>query len=171
MFAMFTIRKLALTSRINQIQYQLMMLAQRLTDLGMYGANIQDGYVSPDEMLNSSGSLFAANMQYNQRSFMRAAPFAEMAFRNYAVNQQQMMAQGLITQDQLPDFFMARRAIYMQVLQEQAKGETKRIAVEENRISQEKLRLETQLKAAMAELESVEKAEDQGIKQSAPKYA
>ena len=171
MYAMFTVRKLALTSRINQIQYQLMLLSQRLTDLGMFGANIQDGYVSPEEMLQLPGSLFAANMQYNQNAFAQAAPFAQMAFSNFAMKQQQMMQQGLITQDQLPDFFMARRAIYQQVLEERAKGELKKISVEENRISMEKLRMETQLKAATAELEQVEKAEEQGIKNSAPKYA
>ena len=41
----------------------------------------------------------------------------------------------------------------------------------ETEIQNEKLQIETQLKAAEAEMESVTKAEEQGIKESAPKYA
>lgn len=47
----------------------------------------------------------------------------------------------------------------------------KPVAAQENQIDLERKRLETQLKSAQSELEAVQSAEDQEIKNSAPKYA
>ena len=47
----------------------------------------------------------------------------------------------------------------------------KPVAMQENQIEQERKRLETQLKAADAELKQVEESENKQIEKSAPKYA
>ena len=58
-----------------------------------------------------------------------------------------------------------------QMMDLQSEGQLKRINDAESQIELERKTLETQLKAMTAELEAVEKAEDNAIKASAPKYA
>lgn len=160
MYAMFTARKLMLTSRINSLNLKLMLLAQKEMDLSTYGANIADGAISAEEFANSPSSIFNRQMLYSQTTSMNAGAQASNEMNLYlSTNANTSVDQNALYQ-----------SYYQEALKEAAQVENKRIAVIENQIDQQRLQIETQLKAAQAELDSVEKAEDNGIKASAPKY-
>ncbi len=170
MYAVFAMRKMLLTQRINQINFKLMQLSQKQSDLALFGANIQDGMVTPDEYMNSPASLFGAQMQFGQQAMMMAMPQAQVQMQYYMQQQQMMQMQGIQPQ-MMPNQNNVFQSFIRQALESAAKGMTKRVAAEENKIEMERTRLTTQLKAAQQELESCEKGEDEGIKRSTPKYA
>lgn len=169
MYAIFAMRKMLLTTRINQIQHKLMQLSQKLNDIALFGANIQDGVITPDEFMNSPASIFGAQVQFGQQAIQTAIPQANMQMQLYLQNQAYQQQMGLNTQMR-PDDNLMYREFLRQAMESAARSMTKRIAAEENKIAMERTRLETQLKAAQSELENCERAEDEGIKRSAPKY-
>ena len=67
--------------------------------------------------------------------------------------------------------FFIFNSFFRQALDAAGKAQQAQVKKMETEIQNEKLQIETQLKAAEAEMESVTKAEEQGIKESAPKYA
>lgn len=66
--------------------------------------------------------------------------------------------------------FFIFNSFMKQSLDAAGKAESAKVKQMETTIQSEKLQLDTQLKAAEAELESVQKAEEDGIKKSAPQY-
>lgn len=169
MYAIFAMRKMSLTTRINQIQTRLMQLSQKLSDIALFGANMQDGILSPEEAMYSPASMFGHQLQCSNNIFMQAMPMAQMHMSMYMQQQAMYGAQGLANPYQ-QNPALVFRSILQQAMEFAARGMQKRIAAEENKIQMEKTRLETQLKAAMHELEQCEKAEEEGIKRSTPKY-
>lgn len=168
MYAIFTMRKMQLISRINDIQYKLMQLSQKLSDLALFGANIQDGMITPDELANSPASLFLPHMQFANAAMMNAIPQAQFQMEMYKQYQAHMNNPNALT-PQVQNFMF--NSLLKQSLESVAKGTLKRIAAEEKKIQMEKARYEQQLKAMQAEVESCDRAEEQGIKNTTPKYA
>ena len=169
MYAVFAMRKMELNNRINAIQLKLMEFSQKLTDLAMLGANTQDGIVTPDELVNSPASIFMDQMAMSNGAIGMAMPMAQQKMQFYMMNQAALMQQGIVNQTPV-NYNFVFNAIFKQELENQGRRIAKRIAAEETKIQNQKIRLETQLKAAERELEHVEKAEDDGIKRSAPRY-
>lgn len=168
MYAIFTMRKMHLISRISDIQYKLMQLSQKLSDLALFGSNIQDGMITPDEFANSPASLFLPHMQFGNYAMMQAIPQAQFQMQMYQQYQAQMGNASALT-PQVEHFMF--NSFLKQSLESVAKGTLKRIAAEEKKIQMEKARYEQQLKAMQAEVESCDRAEEQGIKNATPKYA
>lgn len=160
MYAMFTARKLMLTSRINSLNLKLMLIMQKQQDLSVYGANIADGKITAEEFASSPTSIFNRQMLYTQTTGGNAQVTATNQMNLY-------MSSNPNTQ---VDQNALQQSYYEQALKEAAQNENKRIAVIENEIDQERLKVETQLKAAEKELDEVEKAEDKGIERSTAKY-
>ena len=181
MYAIFTMRKLQLTQRINQIQYRLMQLSQRKMDLAVYAGNVADGIISPGEFMNSPASIFGVNLNFFNNSVPKALFEASRASQVYNMNIANMnMASngqyGMAVDPSNPNSVYANQffvfnAFFKQALDAAGKAEAAKIKKLETEIEDQKLMLETQLKAAQAELDKVEKAEDDGIKKSAPQYA
>jgi len=169
MYAIFAMRKIELTNRINAIQLKLMEFSQKLTDLAMLGANTQDGIVTPDEIMNSPSSIFMDQMQMTNGAIAMAGPMAAQKMQFYLMNQAALQQQGIVNQFPV-NYNMVFNAMFKNELEGQGRQMAKRIAAEETKIQNQKIRLETQLKAAQTELDSVEKAEDEGIKRATPKY-
>ena len=92
MYAIFTMRKLQLTQRINQLQYRQMQLAQRLADLSAYAGNIADGIITPNEFMNSPASIFGVQMNYLNSSIPKALYQAGTATQMYMTNINNMNA-------------------------------------------------------------------------------
>lgn len=169
MFAIFTMRKMELTDRINRIQVELMNLRDQLTDLAMFGANAQDGMITPEELMCSPASIFMHQLGFGNAAIRSALPMANMNMHMYLRNQAGLQAGGIV--NEMPvNHNLVFNALLRQQLERQGKAMEKRIAAEERKIEQKKLRLEAQEKAASAELEKVEKAEEEGIRRSAPNY-
>ena len=62
----FAYRKLDITRQKSDLNYRLMQLTQKLSDLQQYAANIADGSVSMSDMLNTPGTMFGRQMMYMQ---------------------------------------------------------------------------------------------------------
>ena len=174
-------RKLQLTQRINQIQYRLMQLMQRSQDLAVYSGNVADGIIDPGEFMNSPASIFGVNMNFFNNSVPNVLFQASQASQAYNMNIMNMNAMsggqyGMAVDPGNPNSIYANQffifnSFFKQALDAAGKAEAAKIHKLETEIEMQKKQLETQLQAAKAELESVEKAEEDGIKNSAPKYA
>ena len=174
-------RKLQLTQRINQIQYRLMQLSQRLQDLSVYAGNVADGVISPSEFMNSPASIYGVNMNFFNNSVPKSLFEAARASQIYNTNIANMnMASGgqygMAVDPSNPQSIYANQffvfnAFFKQALDAAGKAEAAKIKRLETDIENQKLMLETQLKAAQAELENTVKAEEDGIKRAAPQYA
>lgn len=174
-------RKLQLTHRINQLQFRQMQLAQRLQDLAAYGANIADGIVTPGEFMSSPASIFGVQMNYLNSSVPKALFQASMTSQMYMNNMMQANLQsggqyGMAVDPSNPNSvnmnqFFIFNSFFKQALDAAGKEQQAQVKKMETEIQNEKLQIDTQLKAAEAEMDGVVKAEEQGIKDSAPKYA
>ena len=181
MYAIFTMRKLQLTQRINQLQYRQMQLAQRLADLSAYAGNIADGIITPNEFMNSPASIFGVQMNYLNSSIPKALYQAGTATQMYMTNINNMNAMsggqyGMAVDPSKPNSIYVNQVFVFnsylkQALEAAGKAEAAKIKQMETNIQSEKLQIDTQLKAAEKELEGVEDAESKGIERSTPKYA
>ena len=181
MYAIFTMRKLQLTQRINNIQYRLMQLSQRMSDLAIYSGNVADGIISPSEFMNSPASIFGVNMNFFNNSVPKALYQASQASQAFNMNLMNMNGMsggqyGMAIDPSNPSTFMPNQffvfnSFFKQALDAAGKAEAAKIKRLETDIQTQKMQLETQLKAAQTELDTVEKAEETGIKNSVPKYA
>ena len=181
MYAIFTMRKLHLTQRINDLQFKLMQISQKFTDLSVYAGNVADGVISPSEFLNSPASIFGVNMNFFNNSVPKALFEASQASQAYNMNLLNMNSAsgghyGMAVDSSNPQAIFANQffvfsAFFKQALDAAGKAEAANIKRIEADIQAQKQMIETQLKAAQAELQEVEKQEDANIKASAPKYA
>ena len=180
MYAIFTMRKLMLTNRVNQLNFKLMQLAQKTQDLASYSANISDGIITPEEAANSPASLFNRQSAYMTSTMPNALNQANLATQTYmaqynAMNQSsngQLMntIDSTGTTSTINEAAL-RSSYFQQAMEAAAKNEQKKIQAIEKEMDQQRLTLETQLQAAQAELKSVEEAEGKAIEASAPKYS
>ncbi len=160
-YAIFAARKIMLTNRINNLNFRIMCLSQKQQTLSDISGKMQSYFGQMQMMLGVQNSGF--NNPMNQMMLMQQAGnmFSGGNGNNNAMGS---IFQSFQAQQQ-------QQSMYQMMLSMQAEGMMAPVAAEENQIEQERKRLETQVKAATAELEQVEKAEDDQIKKSAPKYA
>ena len=166
----FAYRKLELNHRRNDLQYRLMELTKKLSDLQQYAANIGDGSVSMSDMMNTPGSMFGRQMMYMQYAHNSALMSA---------NQNMAMMQPMIAMQmqQMPNpQYQAMyqqwifRSLYNQARENIGKQESKLLNEQEKQIQAEKAKIETQLKMIEQEYESVKQGEEQAIKLMKPEY-
>lgn len=153
-YAIFTFRKLMLTNRVNNLNYRLMVLSQRKQTMSDHLATMQQ-----------QQGIQTAYMGMMFKSAMNQSIFGVMQGPNMAPEQryfvmQQVQQEGMMKQQMANMFVQAQN-------EQQLQG----AHLTENAIDMEMKAIETQIKAAQKELESVEKAEDKQIEQSTPKYS
>lgn len=181
MYAIFTMRKLQLTQRINNLQYRLMELSQRLQDLSVYAGNVADGIISPGEFMSSPASIFGANLNFFNNSVPKALFQASRSSQMYNANLLNMNAAsggqyGMAVDPTNPQSIYANQffvfnAFFKQALDAAGKAEAAKVKKLETEITNQKLMIETQLKAADTELQKIEEQESKNIERTAPKYA
>ena len=181
MYAIFTMRKLQLTQRINNLQFRLMELSQKLQDLSVYAGNVADGIITPGEFMSSPASIFGVNMNYFNNSVPQALYDASRATQIYNANIMNMNAAsggqyGMLVDPSNPRSIQANQffifnSFFKQALDAAGKAEAAKVKRLETDITNQKLMIETQLKAAETELDKVEEQESKGIERTAPKYA
>lgn len=159
-YALFTARKLMLQTRLNQMNYRLMILSQQQQDMTQQTAGIQ--------MMNSfrasQNSIFAYN-EYDKAKAALSTGTMIKDGQSVPVDQAYIDTKTKDLQDTLNH--------QLNDLQLQSKEDTLRLqttATVGNQIDLEMKKLDSQIKETTAEMESVEKAEEQAIKASAPKY-
>ena len=166
----FTARVHDLIYQKSNIEYRLMKLTKKLRDMQQYAATVGNGSVSIGDLLNSPGSMMGRTMNYlafahnsSMQYMQQNLPLMQQMY------QQQMAQQQNPQQQQMMQNYMMKM-LYMQGRDRSAQIEAKNLNMEEQRIAQEKEKLETQLAEVNQELKSAKEARDQGIKDMAPKY-
>lgn len=157
-----------------------MELAQRLQDLAVYAGNVADGIVAPSEFMNSPASIFGAQMNFFNNSVPKSLFEASRSSQMYNANMMNMNAAskgqyGMAVDPTNPNSIMQNQyfvfnAFFKQALDAAGKAEAGKVKRLETDIQNQKMQMDTQLKAAEAELKAVEEAEQKGIESSAPKY-
>ena len=166
----FTARVHDLIYQKSNIEYRLTKLTKKLRDMQQYVATVGNGSVSIGDLLNSPGSMMGRTMNYlafahnsSMQYMQQNLPLMQQMY------QQQMAQQQNPQQQQMMQNYMMKM-LYMQGRDRAAQIEAKNLNMEEQRIAQEKEKLETQLAEVNQELKSAKEARDQGIKDMAPKY-
>ena len=166
----FTARVHDLIYQKSNIEYRLTKLTKKLRDMQQYAATVGNGSVSIGDLLNSPGSMMGRTMNYlafahnsSMQYMQQNLPLMQQMY------QQQMAQQQNPQQQQMMQNYMMKM-LYMQGRDRAAQIEAKNLNMEEQRIAQEKEKLETQLADVNQELKSAKEARDQGIKDMAPKY-
>lgn len=169
MFLAFHARKHDLRQLINRLQEKLHDKTREISDLQQYAAAIGDGSVTVFDMANVPTSMFGRSMMYMQYSHNMALQNSQMNFMQMQPVLTQQIG-GMDANAQQQYMAWVQQNLYKQERDRIAKQEAKLLNEQEKRIQQEKDKIETQLKMAEQELESVQKAEEKGIQQFAPKY-
>lgn len=166
----FAYRKLDIIHRKNELQYRLMNLTRKLSDLQQYAANIADGSVSMNDMMNTPSSMFGRQMMFMQyahngalfgakQKFGMMQPMIAMQMQQMQDPNMQMMYQQWIFKN-----------LYDQERERMGKQEAKLLNEQEKQIQQEKVKLETQLKLLEQEYEACKQGEENEIKMWKPEY-
>lgn len=163
---MFTARVHDLIYQRSNVEYRLTKLTKKLRDLQQYAATIASGGISIGEMLNTPGSMMGRTMNYlsfahnsSLQYMQQNAPYMQQMYMQQMQGQQQQQYQAFIM-----------RKLYEQGRDRAMQIETRNLKVEEERITQEKEKLEALGKSIEAELQAAKEGRDKGIKDMAPKY-
>lgn len=172
----FGYRKYEILRQKNEINYRLMALTRKLNHLQQYAANIGDGTISMQDMMNIPASQFnraMAFMAYSHNGALRGAqqnmqmmgPQIQMQLQQMQQTQQGQNPQ----QAQMYQKWIFNN-LYKQELQKYQQHETKLLNQQEKEIEQEKARLEAQLRMLDAEYQSTADAEKQSYQFWKPEY-
>ena len=166
----FTARVHDLIYQKSNIEYRLTKLTKKLRDMQQYAATVGNGSVSIGDLLNSPGSMMGRTMNYLAFAHNSSMQYMQQNLPLMQQMYQQQMAQQQNPQQQqmMQNYIM--KMLYMQGRDRAAQIEARNLNMEEQRIDQEKEKLETQLAEVNQELKSAKEARDQGIKDMAPKY-
>ena len=154
----FTARVHDLIHQKSDVEYKLTKLTKRLRDLQQYTATISNGGVSIGDLLSSPASMMGRTMNYlgfahnSAIAYMNQnAPFMQQLYM-----QQMGQAQNAQQQQQMNEYIM--RQLYAQGRDRAMQVETKNLKVEEERLAQEKEKLEALGKEIAAELQSAKES-------------
>ena len=166
----FAYRKLDIMHRKNELNYRLMNLTRKLSDMQQYAANIADGSVSMSDMMNTPSSMFGRQMMYMQYAHNGALFGAQqkMAMMQPQIAMQMQQMQDPNYQAMYQQWIF--KSLYDQERERMGKQETKLLNEQEKQIQAEKAKLETQLKLLDQELEACKQGEDAAVKQWKPEY-
>jgi len=165
----FAYRKQDIIRRKSDIEYKLLQLSQKLRDLQSYSASIADGSVSMNDLMTVPPSLFNRMSSFMISSDQASKAGAQEKF------QLMRMTPGAMPQVQDPQqqqmySQMLFKNLYDQERERFSKVEEKMLNEQDKKIQSEYDRMSTQLKMLEKELEEVDKAEDNSIKSSTPKF-
>lgn len=160
-FLIFACRKLSLKSRITDLQYRQMVLQNQKSTIEDQISQRQQCY---SNMKDAREMYMSQTMMQMRQSIFQQAGGYNMNPNQYAMIQMQMQMDPnimkMMGQSQFQNMFEdERNNIDLQAL-----------ARKDKQIEREMATLESQLKLAQNELESVEKAEDNAAKQDTPKF-
>lgn len=167
-FLLFACRKLSLKSRITDLQYRQMVLQNQKSTIEDQISQRQQCYSNMKDAreMYISQSL----MQMRQSIFMSAGynPNNQNTTADY--NNRMMQAQMQASMDPRITGMMQQGQIQGMFEDERNNLDLQALARKDKQIEREMATLESKLKLAQNELESVEKAEDNAVKQDTPKF-
>jgi len=166
----FAYRKLDIMRQKSDLNYRLMTITQKLTDLQQYAANIADGSVSMSDMMNTPGSMFGRQLMYMNYAHNAAIFGAQQQMQMMGPQIQMQMGQMGNPQYQQMYQNWIFNSLYEQQKQLIGKQEQKLLNEQEKQIQAEKAKIETQVKMLDQELESIKQGEDKAIQNWKPQY-
>jgi ATP-dependent Lon protease len=166
----FTARVHDLIFQKSNVEYRLTKLTKKLRDLQQYSAAISNGGVSIGDLLNAPGSMLGRTINYLGFAHNNALQYAQdnAPYMQSMYMRQTGNAQTAEQQQQMNEYIM--RQLYKQGRDMALQYETKNLKLEEDKLTQEKEKLETLGKEIEADLKSAKEARDNSIKDMAPKY-
>ena len=150
----FAYRKLDINRQRSDLNYRLMEITRKLSDLQQYASNIGDGSVSMSDMMNTPSSMFGRQLMYMQYAHNGALFGAQ---QKMAMLQPQLAMQ--MQQMQNPQ--------YQQMYQQWV---FKNLYDQEKQIQAEKQKIETQLKLLDQEYDACKQAESKEAERWKPEY-
>lgn len=143
-YALFTARKLSVTTRLNACNAQLTSNTERTYSL--------------------TNTIFAKQ----SKAALDSSLASQKAYKAY----EDVVSKDGVSEDEKTKADAALKTALAKAEKEstQSNAEIQQLNLEQTRLDQEKKRLETQLNAYQNELGNVEKAEESGIKNSTPKF-
>lgn len=152
----------------NEINYKLMLLNKKLTDLQQYSANIGSGTLSMNSILNVPSSTFnraLAFMNYSARGAMMGAQYNMQLMAPQINMQLQQIQQTNQNNPQMVEMYKkwVMNNLYKQELEKYQKQETKLLNQQEQEIQQEKTRLSTQVQIIKTRIESCDKMQQDSL--------
>ena len=166
----FAYRKLDINRQRSDLNYRLMEITRKLSDLQQYASNIGDGSVSMSDMMNTPSSMFGRQLMYMQYAHNGALFGAQ---QKMAMLQPQLAMQ--MQQMQHPQYQQMYQQwvfknLYDQERERMGKQEQKLLNEQEKQIQAEKQKIETQLKLLDQEYDSCKQAESEEVKRWKPEY-
>ena len=156
-YAIFTMRKLSLRTRINQANAQLMILSQRQLNYATQKTQVQ---IAASTTSAAATLESAKKRQEAIKEFLNADGTLKKDYDAEKLNA--ALTAATTTTDVDDAETKVQQALYEAQIQE--------ISIYENQIEIQKKALETEVQAYQSEYEMVEKSETGEIKASAPKY-
>lgn len=153
-----------LTNRINQINFRIMQLSQQQQTLSKSAGDYERNMSWAKNIFGSIGNSYTQKVQFGTQMAMQQM----MKTPNMDTEKMNQYFQGSYQHLQDATMFFSMQG---QMMDMQSENQLRNVKDMENQIELERKNLETQVKALSAERESVEKAEDNEIKNSAPKFA
>lgn len=180
-----SLRKMQLKQRLNVYQNKLIQISQRLMDMQQMAAAVADGKITYQEATSSPSSVFGTQLNFLNQSSSVAYQSAQVKTNAY-LQQMQSINQGTggqyqyaldptSTQSYMQNGqiqpFLVFNDIYKEELKAYADQYAQQLNVQEQDLEQEKLTLETQIKAIQAEYDTVSEQEGTNIKNDAIKLS
>ncbi len=166
----FVKRKIDIIHRLNNKNYQLNEIVSKLSDLTSYSSSIGDGAISMSDMMHAPGSMLGRMMMFAQFSHNAAIQMTQQQMTQMqpiiAAQTQQIQDANQAAQYQN----WIQHCIYQQAREYLCKMEARTLNEQEKKLQKEKTHIETEIRMLEQELQSVERAEENGIKSWAPKY-
>ena len=167
---MFNARVHDLIYQKSNIQYRLQKITKKLMDLQEYSALIAGGEMRPEHLAGLPSSMFGRAIGYLTNANSSAYNYMQQTAP--AINsiwmQQQPTPPTPQQQQMMTEFIM--KQLYQQGRDKALQIETKFLKIDEEKLTQEKEKLETLAQSIEAELKSAKEARNKGIQDMAPKY-
>ena len=184
-WAFLSLRKMQLKQRLSAYQNRLIQISQKIMDMQELAASVADGKITYQEATSGPSSMFgtqlnflgqSSNIAYQSAQIKTNAYLQQMQAINQATGGQYQYAldpnsmTSYMQNGQIQPFLVFND-IYQEELKAYADQYAQMLNREEQDLEQEKLTLETQIKAIEAEYEAVSEQEDQNIQNDAIKLS
>lgn len=169
----FAYRKQEIIRRKADLELKLLQFSDKLRNLQSYSSSIADGSVSLNDLMSVPPSLFGRMNSYMTFSHQASMTGAQQKMPMMMMQQQMMMQQNPQMQD--PQMQQQYQALIFNNLYKQEREKFKEVELkilneQEKKIASETEKINSQIKMLDKELEGVSSAEDNAIKNSAPKF-
>ena len=184
-WAFLSLRKMQLKQRLSAYQNRLIQISQKIMDMQELAAAVADGKITYQEATSGPSSMFgtqlnflgqSSNIAYQSAQIKTNAYLQQMQAINQATGGQYQYAldpnsmTSYMQNGQIQPFLVFND-IYQEELKAYADQYAQMLNREEQDLEQEKLTLETQIKAIEAEYQAVSEQEDQNIQNDAIKLS